>query len=128
MGDISGLDQLNAAIRALQQNMSQQLPSIVKHSAEALESEIRARMPVKSGQMENALEIVESSSKTKAAATVQVADSGPDRDEHYAIFVEYGTSKMAAEPFFRPGVEAGKSGAASRVVDGISNVVKPYGN
>jgi HK97 gp10 family phage protein len=43
-----------------------------------------------------------------AVATVEIQRSGPDGTEHYAIFQEFGTSKMPAQPFFRTGIEAAK--------------------
>ncbi|WP_186308500.1 HK97-gp10 family putative phage morphogenesis protein [Paraburkholderia sp. BCC1885] len=41
------------------------------------------------------------------------------KSAYYLRFIEYGTSKMAAEPFKRPAYEAKKTAAAQAVVDSI---------
>lgn len=115
--DMESLDQ---AIQALQQRMTDALPGIVAAAADVLESEIQPRMPVNTGKLASALDTTISAGKRRASATVQVEQSSPDQPVHYAIFKEYGTAHMPAEPFFRPGVEA----AQARVLQTIEQRVK----
>lgn len=123
MDKVLGADQMNAAMRALKADLAKQLSAIVTQAAQPLLHEIQARMPVDTGRLESSLDVLASGSPGKASAIVQVENSGPERDEHYAIFTEYGTSKMAATPFFRPGVEAGKGAVAQQLINGVLQVV-----
>lgn len=123
MDKVSGLDQMHAAVQKLKADLAKQLPAIVAQAAQPLLHEIQARMPVDTGKLESSLDMTSSATPGRASAIVQVDNSGPERDEHYAIFKEYGTSKMAAEPFFRPGIEAGKAAVAQQLVNGVLQVV-----
>ncbi len=123
MDNVFGLDQMNAAMRAVQADLEKSLPAIVEHATQPLVHEIHARMHKDTGRMEHSLDVVSSSSPGKASAIVQVDDSAAGGDVHYAIFEEYGTSKMAASPFFRPGVEAAKAAVAQQLVNGVLKVV-----
>ncbi|MCA7943266.1 HK97-gp10 family putative phage morphogenesis protein [Burkholderia vietnamiensis] len=46
------------------------------------------------------------------------------KDAFYGRFVEYGTSKMAANPFLRPGYDASKDAAAEKFGEVIDEKVK----
>ncbi|KVE50420.1 hypothetical protein WI94_26475 [Burkholderia vietnamiensis] len=46
------------------------------------------------------------------------------KDAFYGRFVEYGTSKMAANPFLRPGYDASKDVAAEKFSEVIDEKVK----
>lgn len=48
-----------------------------------------------------------------------VGKSGANQDAFYWTFVEFGTSKMAAEPFMRPAFESRKNQALDLIIDGI---------
>lgn len=48
------------------------------------------------------------------------------KDAFYGRFVEYGTSKMAATPFLRPGYDASKDAAAAKFSDVIYLKVKEF--
>jgi HK97 gp10 family phage protein len=111
-----GLDELSADIDAMIADLEASLPEIVMTAAEVIEAEIRQRAPVDTGALVRSLDSKADRRKGAASATVQMERSGPDGTEHYAIFQEFGTSKMAARPFFRPGVEA----AAPKVQELVS--------
>lgn len=46
------------------------------------------------------------------------------KDAFYGRFIEYGTSKMAANPFLRPGYDAKRDAAAQKFSDVIDKKVK----
>jgi len=104
-----GLAELSANIDALNKRLSAAIPEIVMQAALVVEQEIRQRAPVDTGKLVRSLDAKASRREASASATVQIERSGPDGTEHYAIFNEFGTSKMRAQPFFRPGVEAARS-------------------
>jgi HK97 gp10 family phage protein len=46
-------------------------------------------------------------------------DIGPDRDRFYGLFLEFGTSKMAARPFLQPAFEESKEQVQQKMADVI---------
>lgn len=54
--------------------------------------------------------------KTGARSTIQVKKSAKGGIEHHAVFLEYGTVKMAAQPFMRPGFDASEAKALDKFV------------
>jgi HK97 gp10 family phage protein len=46
-------------------------------------------------------------------------DIGPDRDRFYGLFLEFGTSKMAARPFLQPAFEENKEQVQQKMADVI---------
>ncbi|MFZ6726165.1 HK97-gp10 family putative phage morphogenesis protein [Undibacterium sp. MH2W] len=126
MDDISGLTELQAAINTMAVDLKKSLPDIVMASADVIEREIEIRAPERSGNLEKAIDTYQQTTDTQVTAIVQVDDSSPNQKEHYAIFQEFGTSKMAARPFFRPGIEAGRDKASNILIDGILGVIDEH--
>lgn len=127
MADITGLAELQATFASLQADMAKQLPGMVERAAGTIKQEIETRMHVDTGELKNSLEIVQTAREHSASATVQIHNSGPDAQVHYAIFQEYGTSNMQARPFFRPGVEAAKDTVQAQLVGDVITVVEQNG-
>jgi HK97 gp10 family phage protein len=120
---ITGLDDFAASIDALHNELRGALPDIVLDGATVIEAEIRARAPVRSGNLASAIDTIETSSIDAASAIVQVDDSAQGQQEHYAIFDEFGTSKQPARPFFRPGVQAAAPRAQQLMVERIASII-----
>ncbi len=72
----------------------------VKAHADKIASDARARAPVATGYLRSSIH-AESVTAGKEAQIIVGADYGP--------FVEYGTYKMAAQPFLNPALEADKA-------------------
>lgn len=111
MADFSGMAELEAAIAAKIRQAQAALPEVVKAGAAPIFQEIDKRMPRDTGATEHALETTVAVSGQAATATVQVRDSAVGEVNEAAVFLEFGTSKMPAEPSFRPGFSAGKDAA-----------------
>lgn len=126
MADVSGLDDMHAAIAALNRELESELPGIALAGAEIVEAEVAARAPRRTGALVSSLDAEAELRRGAASAVVQVDDSAKGGGEHYAIFIEYGTSRMAARPFFRPGVEAAKPKVEAALVAGIQNVIAKH--
>ncbi len=101
---IVGVDELHRRLNTLQNQLESAASEIISSGAAAIEREIASREPEKTGQLQANLVTKVSS----GMATVEMTHSGPEGSGHYAIFQEFGTSKMPAHPFFRPGVAAAK--------------------
>lgn len=67
----------------------------MKQVAEAAADWARSVVPVETGELRDSIAVVE----TEGGWQVQVGS------DHW-LFVEFGTSSMAAEPFMRPAIEA----------------------
>jgi HK97 gp10 family phage protein len=123
MDSVTGLEELQASIAALNAQLNNELPAIVLEGAEIVEEEIRARAPVLSGAIVRSLDAKSERRKDAASAIVQVEASGPDGTEHYAIFQEFGTSRMRAQPFFRPGVLAAQDKVQAHSAARIAEII-----
>lgn len=123
MAEITGLDDMSANVAALNAQLVAALPGIVLQGAAIVQQEIQRRAPVDTGALKASIDAVAARRALSASATVQAEDSAQGGIEHYAIFKEYGTSKVAAQPFFRPGVEAARPKVEALVTQQILNVV-----
>lgn len=123
MAEIKGMDQMNANLAALNAQLASALPSIVLQGAAVVQQEIQRRAPVETGALKASIDTVAARRSHLASATVQAEDSAQGGIEHYAIFKEYGTSKAAAQPFFRPGVEAARPKVQVLVKQQILSVI-----
>jgi HK97 gp10 family phage protein len=69
----------------------------VKRNADELRDEMKRRAPVDTGELKNSI-----TSTSVTAGKTATVDVGAE----HGIYNEYGTYKMAAQPFFHPAVEA----------------------
>lgn len=126
MDNIHGLGELDSSIAGLAADLESVLPDLVLGAAGIVEQEIRSRAPVNAGALVMALDTKSERRKSAASATVQIERSGKDGVEHYAIFQEFGTSKMPAQPFFRPGIAAATASVEGHLTNGVLEVVDQY--
>ena len=126
MAEVTGLTEMAASLAALNIELSLALPGIVFQGALVVQKEIKARAPVDTGALLASIDTTTAKRALSASATVQAEDSAQGGIEHYAVFKEYGTSKMPATPFFRPGVEAARGKVDELVTAQILSVVQKY--
>lgn len=124
MAEIQGLAELERTIAAMNKELESQLPEITLAGAAIVEAEIAARAPRDTGALAASLDAKADHRRGSASATVAVEHSDKGGAEHYAIYLEYGTSKMPAEPFFRPGVEASKEKVGQLMQEQILKVIQ----
>ena len=75
---------------------------------------------VQTGAYRDSITVVEGASGDGyAEASVGTVGLEP----RYDIYLEYGTAKMPAHPFFRPGVEAARSSVVSHMTSEIEKVI-----
>ena len=99
---------------AMQQQIDQLKKAAVagtQAAGEVIFAEIQHRAK---GTVRDSLSLSTHETKSGAKAVIRVENSEPGGKEHHAVFLEYGTSKMAAEPFMRPGFDAAEARAADR--------------
>lgn len=124
--NIRGMAELTESITALNDRLREALPEITLEAARLVEAEIVTRAPVHTGALVHSLSVGTtggSSAQNEAGAIVQVDTSAPGGHEHYAIFDEFGTSRQAARPFFRPGVAAAAGSVRKHMAERIADVI-----
>jgi HK97 gp10 family phage protein len=124
MAEIQGLRELEREIAANVRKLQDALPQIAQDGADIVFKEIDSRMPRDTGDMAAHLDENEGSRGNSASVTVEVVNSGPHGEEHKAIFQEYGTSRMPANPFFRPGIEAARQRVEAQMAQDILRVIE----
>lgn len=119
---ITGLDDLDKALTALTAQVAEGVLAGTVAAGEEIYQEVerRAKGTIKSN-------ITLKTRRTKSGGAwgiIQVDQSGPDQPERHALFLEYGTSRMAAQPFMRPGFEAARQRAIDKFTESFSQKVK----
>lgn len=103
-----------------------ELKDILIKPAFVMRDEIRDLVPVRTGRLRNAI-FASRGREDKPGVIIGVnAKEAP-----YGRFVERGTSKMVAQPFFRPGITATApsvanliSGDMKKLIEGMANELK----
>lgn len=106
------LVRLNREIDKLKKKVRESISAGVSLSADAVKKEIRNRAPSDTGELRDSI-------KTAKNGTVVSVYS----DSDHAGFVEFGTSKMAAKPFFRPAIDTSKSAFFSTMKKTIQDAI-----
>ncbi|WP_255631138.1 HK97-gp10 family putative phage morphogenesis protein [Caballeronia sp. dw_19] len=115
---------LTAQLSALENAVSEStLRKAALAGARIFLEEERLRIPRDTGAGADAL-IIAYDAEASVAGKIASYLVTWSKDAYYLRFVEYGTSKMAAEPFKRPAYEAKKTAAAQAVADVIDSQIK----
>lgn len=123
MDNVTGLNEFTNSIETLKLQLHESLPQIVLAAANIVFDEISGRIPHDTGDLAGHLDETENNPGNASFVTVEIGQSGPGGIEHKGIFLEYGTSKMAARPFFRPGVDASREKAEQLLQSRILKVI-----
>ena len=99
----SGLDKLIEELGATAGATIEAASSAMKTTTGKVQAQAKQIAPKRTGFMANNI-LVEQVKKTATSVTGTV-----NAKADYSSFVEFGTYKMAAEPFIRPAVSAGQS-------------------
>ena len=111
---IEGLQELNQEFNDLENALTQEIITALMRGGMIIETDAKRRCPVDTGRLRASLTTdVEREGKTTFVLKVGT-------NVEYASFVETGTSRMAAQPFLRPAVDA----KAKDVVDEIRESIR----
>ncbi len=89
----------------------------VREGALLIENSAKENSPVRTGNLRRSIHTEVSESPDEITATV-----GPSAD--YGIYVEFGTRKMAAQPYMRPAFEANRANVAERIKANIATSIR----
>ena len=95
-------------ISAMAQEITSRLPAALLEGAEAVADTARGMCPGRTGQLRGSISTASSGDSAQVFA-------GAD----YAIFVELGTYKMAAQPFLVPALSAAESSVSAAILGGL---------
>lgn len=114
--EIAGQKELLKKLKELPENVSgKYLEDAALAGAEIIRQEASNKAPWRTGRLVSSI-IKETEEKSKSSVTVAI---GPKKEVFYGFFVEYGTSKMRAQPFLRPALDGKKSDAEKAVIDAL---------
>lgn len=115
MQTVEGLDKLDADIEDFCRKLDgPAAESAIAVAGEVILKEVEHTAPVRTGALRASLRTGhyrDKSGKRKYTTSISVPNSKRFGIMHYAVFLEYGTSKMDAEPFMRPAFDASKDQA-----------------
>lgn len=122
-----GPDELDAALAAVSASLSgASLEPLVRHALAPTAEHARAHVAVETGQVRDAIAITGHHTQHSATGSVEVLGSAPGGPAHEAVFLEFGTSKMAAEPFLRPAIAATQGEVAAHITAGLASLLKQH--
>lgn len=120
----NGLDELDAQLAAFTALVvTRGAPAAAHAAASVILGGVEERVPERTGDVRNALEIVESQDTRRATAAVSVADSQKGGANWHAVLVELGTSRMQPHPYMRPAFEVTKEQAAAAAAAAMQNEI-----
>lgn len=124
---IDGLDELRTALQGVATTLAgEALQQCTQAAAQHILDQALQRVPVLRGDVHDLLGLLSHHGATTATTAVQVAQSGPGGVAHEAIFLEYGTQNMPAQPFMRPAFEAAKAAALQAFADTLETNLRQH--
>jgi HK97 gp10 family phage protein len=99
--DVSQVLALGADLDRASGRIGRKAASVVRKSAQRVKTEAQANAPVQTGALRSSIQVTTSGDGRGSGISATI---GPT--VRYAQFVEYGTSKMAPEPFLGPALSS----------------------
>jgi HK97 gp10 family phage protein len=135
---IQGLDRLRRKLKQMPEVIKEQIRQEMEKAAEQIVKMAKSLVPVDSGALRDSIGWTWGDPPGGAMVLAAAGDGDlritiyagtrdkklGDMDAFYVRFVEFGTSKMSAHPFFYPSYRANKKRAASRIRRAINKAVK----
>ena len=118
---LDGMDKLFRNLRSVQQAVLDNMESIIKRAAEKIREDAEKLAPKRTGKLARSIEI-KKLEVTKDKIRIGVGPVG--KDIFYWFFVEYGTSKMSAQPYLRPAFENNKDAVKREIMREINSIIQ----
>ena len=96
----TGLHELRAEVERLPDAVVQAARRVARDTAQKVATNARRRVPVRTGDLKGTIVVTEESAGRAYRISVGRMDGPP-----IAMFLEYGTERMDAKPFFGPSLE-----------------------
>lgn len=111
---ITGTGKLKSQLIEMAKRMKTAGEQAEREGAEDVREDMQAFVPVDSGHLRDSIRIEE------GATGLQV---GPGDEVDYAMFVEYGTSEMSAQPYAGPAADRARMAFTDTVRDTVRKVI-----
>ena len=100
-------DDLLKALKQFPQNIQKNvITGAIRAGCKPILNEAKANIPIDSGNLKKSMGIIKRKSRDKTKVRFSVTPRrGGKYDGFYAHMIEFGTSKMTAQPFMRPAYE-----------------------
>lgn len=138
---VQGLSRLQQRFRAVPKAVQKAVEKALEKSADEMVTMMKRLVPVDSGALRNSIGWTwgDAPAGSMTVGTVAADEQGGPRitiyagtrdkslgnqDAFYALFQEYGTKKMPANPFFWPSIRANRTRARSRVSREVRKAAK----
>ena len=128
--NVTGLEKCLLKLDAEAKKLApEQLLDIVIHGAAIYRDAWKERVPVDTGRYRDSIHI-ELGESIEGNTTVRIVEDAhnPNDDYPYALALEYGTSKMAAQPSAIPAFETSKPEVMAAMRHDLEVLFKPKGN
>lgn len=114
--DVSEVFKLAADLKV--NRIGKDVSAAVRAAGKELQADMKARAPKRTGDLAGSIAITTSGGGSSSGMSVTVR-----AEKHYGFFNEYGTSKMAANPFGAPAAEAATGPFVAKVTDAAGKVL-----
>ena len=116
---IKGLDDLKRSLKQFPINVQKNiLVASIRAEASHIAKVAKSKVPKKSGNLKRAIKVKKRRTKNKSYIKFSIGltiGNSAKHDGFYGHIVEFGSSKMSAQPFMRPAYEQSKDNAISSV-------------
>lgn len=119
-----GFTELFKNLDKLEKAIVDEIEDIIKKAAEKIRDEAKEKVPELTGKLKDPIEIKTLEIK-KDEIKIGIGPVGDD--VFYWFFVEYGTSKMEAQPYLRPAFDNNKKAVEKEIAKGLQKLIRKEG-
>ena len=116
--EVEGIDKLFRMLDNAQRSLIDELDALIDSAAKLIWDSAVTFVPVRTGNLKSTIRIEETGQSME-----RVVRAGGDQAP-YAPCVEYGTYKMAAQPYMRPAAEARRAEVIALIREGIMRLFR----
>ena len=122
--EIQGINKLRIRIKQIQDNLDPVAEAELKEMAEAVRDLAKIFVPIDTGSLQRSIR-VQSHTKSGGLHSIGVSAGGyvtnpkSGMKVNYAAHVEYGTSRMRAQPYMRPALDMCKRTIVKLIKEGL---------
>jgi len=116
--EVEGIDKLIRMLENAQRSLVDELDALIDSAAKLVWDTAVTLVPVRTGRLKNSIRIEETGRPME-----RVVRAGGD-EAPYAPYVEYGTSRMAAQPFLCPSAEARGPEIEQLILEGMKRLFR----
>lgn len=127
--NIEGAKELEKKLLSFEPKLGKKIiRQALRSGAKLILAEAKANVPVDTGALRDSLKVrAMRKRKHRYGVMVQTSEGWFKGEQFYGAFVEFGTDKMAAQPFVRPAFDSEKEAAEKTIVDGIRQGIEQVG-